>query len=323
MSRPVIALTCGDPAGVGPELCCRVANDPAIQRLCQPVVVADPDLLQRVCQHLNLALPADIDPVRVAEFSAPALVPGTITAANGHLAAAAVERAIAACQAGHYAAMVTAPLCKAATQAAGLPFPGHTELLAARCGQPQVAMMMYDPRIAVVMSTCHQALAGVAAALTSDRIIFCAQALATALVRLRQTPQVSLAMLGFNPHAGEGALFGDEEARIIAPAVHALRAQGLDISDPLPPDTAFTPAARQRYHGHVCHYHDQALIPFKALAFDDGVNITLGLPIIRTSVDHGTAFDLAWTGQASDRSLKAAIAAAVHLAATAPAPICR
>ena len=323
MSLPAIALTCGDPAGVGPELCCRVATDPAIREHCQPVVIGDPDLLQRICDSLDMTMPDAIDAVRVPGFSAAAVVPGRIDAANGRLAGAAIEQAIAGCLSKRYSAMVTAPLCKAATQAAGLAFPGHTEMLAERCGRPQVAMMMYDPGIAVVMSTCHQALIGVSAALTSDRIVFCASALATALTRLRNCRHPRLAMLGFNPHAGEGGLFGDEEQRIIAPAVAALRAQGLDISDPLPPDTAFTPAAREHYHGHVCHYHDQALIPFKALAFDDGVNITLGLPIIRTSVDHGTAFNLAWRGIASDRSLRAAIAAAVHLVSTGPDQDCR
>ncbi|MFW5699002.1 MAG: 4-hydroxythreonine-4-phosphate dehydrogenase PdxA [Planctomycetota bacterium] len=312
MPRPRIAITMGDPAGVGPELCCRVAAEPALLDCCEPVVIGDPDILARVADRLALrpprtttaAVPDGCDPTTIH--------PGQPSAASGALALAAIEHAVRGCLDGAYAAMVTAPIAKTAIAASGCDFPGHTELLAQRCGGSDVAMMMYDELLAVVMSTCHRALDGTGAALCQTRIVRCALLLNAALTRLRARPP-RLAMLGFNPHAGETGMFGAEEACTIQPAVDELRAAGITISDPLPPDTAFTPAARSRYDGHVCHYHDQALIPFKALCFDTGVNVTLGLPIIRTSVDHGTAFDIAWQGRAEPDSLRAALRLAIRL----------
>jgi 4-hydroxythreonine-4-phosphate dehydrogenase len=175
-------------------------------------------------------------------------------------------------------------------------------------------MMLHDPALTVALVTVHRSLASVPAAVDTAGVVRTGELLDGALRRLG-IPRPRLAVLGLNPHAGEEGLFGDEDARVVAPAVDALRAAGLDVSGPLPPDTAFTAAARERFDGHVCLYHDQGLIPFKALAFDHGVNVTLGLPIVRTSVDHGTAFDIAGRGLASASSLVAAIRLAVELAA--------
>ncbi len=247
-----------------------------------------------------------------AQLDIAAIEPGTASAAAGAAGAAAVELAIDGCRDGRFAAMTTCPLNKRALAMAGVPFPGHTELLAARLRVQGEVMMLYDEAIAVALVTVHQALASVAAAIEPNRIVHVGRLLAQALARLRGRP-ARLAVLGLNPHAGEGGLFGDEE-RAITPAVGELLQLGIDAEGPLPPDTAFTPANRARFDGYVCMYHDQGLIPFKALAFAEGVNVTLGLPIIRTSVDHGTAFDIAWRGVADHRNLVAAIRLAARLA---------
>lgn len=303
----------GDPAGVGPELLCRTCADPALRRRATLIAVADPALLARVAGPLGLPLPEHIEqPCALPNLRD--LVPGQVQAAAGVAALACLEHAIAACQHGRADALITAPICKAAIHLAGCPFPGHTELLAERLGGRPI-MMLYDRRIAVALITVHQRLASVPTSLAGEQVLHAARCLDRALRRLRRrSPR--LALLGLNPHAGEEGLFGDEEARILAPAAELLRAEGLDITGPLPPDTAFTPAARQRFDGHICCYHDQGLIPFKALAFSQGVNVTLGLPIVRCSPDHGCAFDLAWQGRAAADSMHAAVRLALRLAST-------
>jgi 4-phospho-D-threonate 3-dehydrogenase / 4-phospho-D-erythronate 3-dehydrogenase len=309
---PAIAITIGDPAGVGPEIALRAALDPAVTRICQPFLLGSRALLKRVVKKLKLNIPSNIiDPT--PEFLAAAVIPGTVQAENGAHAARWVEAAIDGCRDGRFAAMVTCPLNKEALAAGGVPYPGHTELLAHRCGVTGEIMLMYDRRIAVALVTVHQAYSSVPASLSVERMVHTGELLAQALRRLRKG-EPRLAVLGLNPHAGEHGLFGDEEARLVVPAVAELRRRGVSCDGPLPPDTAFTPMNRQRYAGYVCQYHDQGLIPFKALAFDDGVNVTLGLPIVRTSVDHGTAFDIAWQGKATHRSLVSAIKLAVKLA---------
>ena len=313
-ARPVIAITIGDPAGIGPEIALKAAVDPAVLAICTPVLIGNRALLQRVAQNVGLSVPDRIDQPIDAGFAADNVWPGQIQAMCGAAAAASIDLAIAGCRDGRYAAMVTCPIHKQALHAAGIPFPGHTEMLADRCGVTGgEAMMLYSDTLAVALVTVHQSLASVPASLHPQRIVRIAQQFAEALTRLRgKKPR--LAVLGFNPHAGEGGLFGDDE-RAIVPAVGELLQLGYDCDGPLPPDTAFTADRRRYYDGWVCMYHDQGLIPFKALAFDEGVNVTLGLPIIRTSVDHGTAFDLAWQGTARHESLVAAIRLATILAA--------
>jgi 4-hydroxythreonine-4-phosphate dehydrogenase len=311
MPQKPIALTMGDPAGVGPEVLLKACADPALADL-PLAAIASRALLQRVADRLALAMPAVIHEPDLTGFSAERVEPGRIAAGNGAAAGACIELAIAGCQDGRYGAMATAPIHKQAIKAAGIPFPGHTEWLAARTGVSEETMMLYHEEITVALVTVHQSLASVSAALEPQRIVRVGRQLAEALRRLRgRAPR--LAVLGFNPHAGEGGLFGDEE-RLIVPAVGELLQLGIDADGPLPPDTAFTPAARARYDGWVCMYHDQGLIPFKAFAFDRGVNVTLGLPIVRTSVDHGTAFDIAWTGRAEHRSMVEAVRLAAVMA---------
>lgn len=309
---PRLAVTLGDPAGIGPELALRAAADARVTALCQPVLIGSRALLARVAAHLALPVPSTIDDPGPVDFAADQVLPGTIAAAHGAASAHWVDHAIAGCQRGTYAAMVTGPIHKQAWHAAGITFPGHTELLAARCGvSGGEAMLLYHDELAVSLVTVHQALLSVPRDLDPQRIVRIAVQTAEIVERLRgRRPR--LAVLGFNPHAGEGGLFGDEEAAI-RPAIYELLQLGYDVDGPLPPDTAFTPAARTRYDAWICQYHDQGLIPFKALYFDRGVNVTLGLPIVRTSVDHGTGYDRAWQGTASAESLIAAIELAARL----------
>ena len=309
-----VAITIGDPAGIGPELALKALADPQVRALCTPVLVGNRALLERVAKRLGLAVPERVDEPAIAGFSADLVQPGQVQATCGAASAAFIDHAIAGCRAGRYAAMVTCPIHKQALHAAGVPFPGHTEMLADRCGvSGSEAMMLYSDTLAVALVTVHQSLASVPASLEPQRIVRIARQFAEMLTRLRGR-QPRLAILGLNPHAGEGGLFGDEE-RAIVPAIGELLQLGYDCDGPLPPDTAFTADRRQRYDGWVCMYHDQGLIPFKALTFEEGVNVTLGLPIVRTSVDHGTAFDRAWQGSARHESLVAAIRLAGILAA--------
>jgi len=312
-SLPTVAVTMGDPAGIGPEIALKALIEPAILRCCKPLLIASRGVLERVGAKLGLAVPQAMIEPPMPDFVPATLMPGVLSAAAGAAAGACIDEAIAGCQAGRYAALVTNPINKAAIHAAGIPFPGHTEWLAERCGVSGEFMLMYHRRLAVVLTTCHQSLASVPVQLTTARIVAAGELLADALFKLRGR-RPNLAMCGLNPHAGEGGLFGDEDLRLIVPAVARLRALGHQVSDPLPADTAFSPANRAKYDGHICMYHDQALIPFKALYFDTGVNVTLGLPIVRTSVDHGTAFDIAWHGVADHRSLVEAIKLAARMA---------
>ncbi len=309
---PVIAVTLGDPAGVGPEIACKALAEPAVLACCRPCLIGSRSVITQIAARLNLPLPEGI----VDTGDAGVIAPGVVSAAAGAAAAAAIEEAIAGTRAGRYAALVTNPICKSAIHAAGVPFPGHTEWLAARCGVAGETMLMYHDELAVALVTCHQPLLSVPASLTPQRIVAVGRLLHDALVRIRgRRPR--LAICGFNPHAGEGGLFGRED-EVVAPAVYELLQLGIRCDGPLPPDTAFTPANRARYDGHIALYHDQGLLPFKALYFDTGVNVTLGLPIIRTSVDHGTAFDIAGQGVAQHRSLVEAIRLAARLVAAQP-----
>jgi 4-hydroxythreonine-4-phosphate dehydrogenase len=226
---------------------------------------------------------------------------------SGRAMADYISWACDACIAGDAAGMVTAPINKQALHAAGVDFPGHTELLADRCKVDEVVMMLAGERLRVCMVTTHCALREVPERLTAERILTTMRIVSTSLRQQFGLEQPRLAVLALNPHAGEGGLFGDEEARHIVPAIEAARAEGIVASGPHSADTLFWFATQGQYDAVICMYHDQGLIPLKLLHFDNGVNVTLGLPIVRTSVDHGTAYDLAGTGQASPASLVAAV----------------
>jgi 4-hydroxythreonine-4-phosphate dehydrogenase len=263
-------------------------------------------------QWSSIDRPAILD---VQAMDAAAVQPGQVSAATGRAGFTYVERAIDAALAGQVAAVSTAPLNKEALHAAGIHFPGHTEIFAARTSAARSCMMQYSEEITCTFVTVHVGYRDVPGLLTKERILEVIELTAEALERLRGR-RPHLAVCGLNPHAGEHGLFGDrEEERIIVPAIEAARARGIDLEGPLPPDTAFLPWKRKATDAFVCMYHDQGHIPVKALAFDAAVNTTLGLPIIRTSVDHGTACDIAWQGKANPSSLFAALRLALRLAA--------
>lgn len=312
MKLPRIAVTMGDPAGIGPELCLRLLTHAGTAQVAQPIIFGDVGVLQRVAE--KLALPFDATRVvDVGAIAAEDVVPGQIDARCGEAAYRYVIAAIDAALAGDVDAIATAPLHKEALHAAGHDYPGHTEIFAERMHAERSCMMLTAPEITCSLVTVHVGLGEVAGLLTTERIGEVIDLTAAAMRRLRGR-EPRLVVCGLNPHAGEGGLFGQrEEERIIAPAVAAGRARGLDIEGPLSPDTAFLPTIRARTDAYVCMYHDQGLIPLKALAFDSAINTTLGLPIVRTSVDHGTAFDIAWQGVANPASLYEAVRLAARL----------
>lgn len=321
----------GDPAGVGPELCLRLLADDSINEACTPIVFGDGAVLRRVSDVTGLPLAApviaaaewdrrwqSIDQPSVLDFQAmdsAQIVPGQVSAATGAAAFRYVERAIDAALAGQVVAVTTAPISKEALHAAGHQYPGHTEIFAARTLSPRSCMMQYSEEITCSFVTTHIGYRDVPQHLTSERILDVIELTAAALAKLRGRPP-RLVVCGLNPHAGEHGLFGDrEEERIIIPAIDAARGKGIAVEGPLPADTAFVPEKRKTTDAYICMYHDQGHIPVKALAFDSAVNTTLGLAIVRTSVDHGTAADIAWQGIANPGSLFAAVRLALRLVA--------
>jgi 4-hydroxythreonine-4-phosphate dehydrogenase len=284
---PRIAITVGDPAGIGPEIAARAAADPSVLAVCQPVVYApSPE---------------------------PAFVPGVLSGAAGRAAYDVIVRAVGDAQRGEVDAIATAPVNKEAFRLAGLAWAGHTDLLAHLTGAPHVAMMFESDALRVVLATVHVALADVPRLLTRDSLE------ATVALTARELPRFGIAapriaVAGLNPHAGEHGLFGHEEEQTLAPAIEASRARGIDVAGPFPGDTIFLRAMRGEFDVVVACYHDQGLIPVKLAAFGRAVNVTLGLPIVRTSVDHGTAFDIAGQGRADAGSMIAAVRLAARLA---------
>jgi len=323
-----LALTCGEPAGIGAEIALKAwaeheAGTP-------PFVLLDqPGRLAALADRLGLRVPlatvataAEVDQalfdeaLPVLPLTAP--IRGEAGKVDERDAAAIVEsirRAVALTQAGETAALVTNPIRKQSLKAMGLDFPGHTEFLASLAGGgARSVMMLASPRLRVVPVTVHIPLASVPRLLTTRGIVDVAVATAQALERDFGIARPRLAVLGLNPHAGESGLLGHEEEDIIAPAIEDLQARGIDAFGPVPPDAAFHPAARARYDAAVCMYHDQGLIPLKMLDFDEGVNVTLNLPFVRTSPDHGTALDIAGQGKANPQSLIAALRLAAAMA---------
>ncbi len=329
MSKPLIAITMGDPAGVGPEVCLQLLANEAVRAFATPVVFGDARLLARCARQTGLPAPRRIvseiewadtcqklDEPAVLDlfgFDAEDFTPGVVSARTGAAAFRYVERSIEAALAGQVAGVATAPLNKEALHAAGIRFPGHTEIFAEKTGAARACMFQYSDEVRASFVTVHCGYAEVPGLLTKERIVDVIELTAEAMRRIRGT-NPKLAVLGLNPHAGEHGLFGNgEEEKIILPAIEAARARGLTVEGPLPPDTAFLPAKRRSTDAFICMYHDQGHIPLKALAFDTAVNTTLGLPIIRTSVDHGTACDIAWQGKATGSSLFEAVRLAAKL----------
>jgi len=329
-TRPILALTMGDPAGIGPELCLRALAEPAVRRQCVPVVFGSAAVLEQLaragfprlgCRALSLAewaangAPKEPLLVDCNAEQLSAIEPGQISAPCGRAAFVFIERAIQAAMANRVHAVVTAPIHKEALRLAGVSFPGHTEIFTALTGAARSCMMLRSEPLTVTMVTTHIGYAEVPEKITSQRIQDVIELTAEAMTCLLQRAP-RLAICGLNPHAGEHGLFGQrEEERLIEPAINHARERGISIQGPLAPDAAFTPGQRKKFDAIITLYHDQGHIPFKMLAFDTGVNISLGLPIIRTSVDHGTAFDIAWKGVADPTSLFEAINVAAEMVA--------
>jgi 4-hydroxythreonine-4-phosphate dehydrogenase len=289
--KPRVAITAGDPAGIGPEVAALAAADSRVLAACEPVIYSPPDS---------------------ARFA-----PGVLSAEAGRAAYDIIVRAVDEARIGHVQAIATAPVNKEAFRLAGLPWSGHTDLLAHLTGASHVAMMFHSEPLRVVLATVHVALADVPRLLTQSVME------TTIALTARELPRFGIvrpriAVAGLNPHAGEHGLFGREEETAIGPAIEACRRRGIDVSGPFPADTIFVRARQGEFDVVVACYHDQGLIPVKLVAFGQAVNVTLGLPIVRTSVDHGTAFDIAGTGRADPESMIAAVLLAAKLAKAGP-----
>ena len=286
-SKPRIAITVGDPAGIGPEISLRAAGDPRVLDVCDPVMYGPP--------------------------AGSAFPPGVLSGGAGKAAYDAIVQAVRDAQGGAVAGIATAPINKEAFRLAGLPWNGHTDLLAHLTGTRDVAMLFYSEALRVVLATIHIPLADVPRAVTAASLETTIVLTADELPRFGvATPRIAVA--GLNPHAGEHGLFGYEEENAIVPAIAACRRRGIDVSGPFPGDSVFVRACRGEFDVVVACYHDQGLIPIKLVAPRQAVNVTLGLPIVRTSVDHGTAFDIAGKGVADPESLIAAVRLAARLA---------
>lgn len=328
MSKP-LALTIGEPAGIGPDIAIAAWLRRREDGLPPFYLIGDADFMRDRAKLLGADVPfAQVAADQAAAAFADALpvIPTghRIMARAGHpdatsapAAIAAIRHAVADVDAGRAAAVVTNPIAKSVLYRAGFTHPGHTEFLAELAQRngatPMPVMMLWSPDLAVVPVTIHLALRDAIAALSSELIIATCRIVASDLKRHFGLANPRIAVSGLNPHAGEDGSLGTEDQTIIAPAIEVLRRDGLNIRGPLPADTMFHAAARRSYDCAVCMYHDQALIPIKTLAFDDGVNVTLGLPFIRTSPDHGTAFDIAGTGRANPSSLIAALRLAARM----------
>ena len=319
-----IALTSGEPAGVGPELCLALAGG---ELRCELVCLGDRALLAERARQVGLAVSLrDYRGPGAAAARAPGLsvahvplvapsVAGRPDPANARYVLALLDRAIDGALAGEFDAIVTAPVHKGVINAAGVAFTGHTEYLAARTRSPRAVMMLTTGELRVALATTHLPLKAVSAALTIEMLWEVGTILARGLADRFGLEAPRIAVCGLNPHAGEDGYLGDEEVRVIAPAVARLRAAGIEVSGPLPADTVFVPQVLARFDAVLAMYHDQGLPVVKHAGFERAVNVTLGLPLVRTSPDHGTAFDLAGTGRADSRSLAAAVQLASSLAA--------
>jgi 4-phospho-D-threonate 3-dehydrogenase / 4-phospho-D-erythronate 3-dehydrogenase len=345
MIKPIIAVTMGDPAGVGPEVTIKALTAPEIRRLCFPVALGNLQVFQKAARrsHLPIRIQEITDVKQIAlpghtvgvlnctKLEMTRFKPGISTAQTGRAALEAVQTAARLAVTGGVSAITTSPISKEAIRAAGCPHPGHTELLAELTASPEVGMLMVAPiprfivgaglkpvptHLRILLVTTHVSIKELPKFLTTERVLM---AIRLASMASRQyfglrTPKIAVA--GLNPHAGEGGFLGSEEQQIIDPAIERARQMGHKVSGPFPADTLMLRVIQGAYDMVVAMYHDQALIPIKLLSFGKAVNVTVGLPFIRTSVDHGTASDIAWKGKADPGSLIAAIQLAAQLSST-------
>ncbi len=307
VTAPTIGITMGDPAGIGPEVVVQALNTGKFQRSCHPVVIGSPAVIRRAGgEKLDIIVSGKVDLRKVP--------PAKVSPVAGLAAAEAIRMAVRMALDGDLAAVVTAPVCKQALHLAGYVYPGQTEFLADLTGSSRFAMMLVKEPLRVVLATTHVPLSRVSGLITKERVL---NAILLAHSALRQQfgihrPRVAICAL--NPHAGEGGIFGNQEQKSILPAIHEASRRGVIAQGPFPADTLFVPRTSQRWDAIVAMYHDQGLIPIKMGGFGRAVNVTLGLPIIRTSPDHGTAFDIVGKGKADPTSMIRAIQLAVELA---------
>ncbi len=300
IKRPVIALTSGEPAGIGPELCERIAAQELGARV---VVIGDRSLFKSTqVEHLPLRHPATA---------------GKLDPANSAYVLAVLDRAIAGCLAGEFDAMVTAPVQKSVINDAGIAFTGHTEYLAEHARAPHVVMMLVGGGLRVALATTHLPLSEVPRAIKRQDLVKTLRVIHADLKQRFRIARPRILVAGLNPHSGESGHFGHEDAEVIAPAIAEAKAAGIDVSGPLPADTLFVPHRLKGADAVLAMYHDQGLPVLKYASFGEGVNVTLGLPFVRTSVDHGTALDIAGTGRADPGSLIEAVKLAIQLASPA------
>ena len=314
--KPRLAISLGDPAGIGPEVVLKALARADVAERFEAIVVGDPALIEAAAARLGLPRPARIHAPPGGACDLARLFEARPSAEAGRAAAAAVRAGVRLVTEGQADALVTAPLNKEALGLAGEPFPGHTELLAAELAAPRVRMMLQGGGLRAVLCTTHHALRAVPDLLTVEVVLETIETAAESLIELGVSARPRLALAALNPHAGEAGRFGDEEQRVLAPALAAARAQGIDVSSPFPADTLFARAVRpdSGIDAVIALYHDQGLIPVKLAAFGGATNVTLGLPIVRTSPDHGTAFDIAGRGVAEADSFVEALAVAAAMA---------
>ena len=318
--KPLLAITMGDPAGVGPEICLKALHSKKVNEVCRPIVFGDADILSAAAEATGqrfsfqvIALDA-FENLEPNQIEAPSIIdfsnidredfqPSEISAKTGKASYEYIVKAIELANKGQIQGIVTAPINKYALSLAEIDFPGHTEILEKFTESDDVCMLLTSEKISCALVTTHIGIHEVAGALTEENILKVIQLTDKAMSGiLKKRPKIGV--LGLNPHCGESGLFGlNEESLIIEPAIKKAEQAGLNVEGPLAPDTAFVSSHLETYDAFVCMYHDQGLIPLKMLAFDSAVNVTLGLPIIRTSVDHGTALDIAWKGMAKSSSL--------------------
>jgi len=330
-NRPIVAITMGDAAGVGPEIIIKALSEEIVYECCRPLVVGDLHVLERARKLVGSSLklravaevadacfaPPMVDVFDLHNVDWSRVRPGTVCAEAGRAAVEYVMRATELALAGQVQAIATAPLNKEAMQLGGYDFIGHTEILAELTGTPRCTTMLVSGPLRVVHVTRHVPLREVAARITPERVLETIEIAAEGL-RAWGMARPRLGVAALNPHGGEGGLLGDEEMTAIAPAVEAAQERGIDARGPFPADSIFTRALRGEFDAVVAMYHDQGHIPIKVYGFEESVTVTLGLPIVRTSVDHGTAFDIAWQGVADPRSMIEAIKLAARLSVGKP-----
>jgi 4-hydroxythreonine-4-phosphate dehydrogenase len=325
-SKLAIGITMGDPSGIGPEIILKCYNNPVVRRN-MIIVIGEYGVMKAAYDIMNIRSfklqrcssihessydEAILNVLDLNSFDLKDLHPGVVQPASGYAAFLAVSKAVDLAMKKEIDAVVTAPISKEAIHLAGYNYAGHTEILSSLSGTRNYAMLLYHKKLKVIHVSTHISLIDAITGLKSERIEEVIDLAHNAMIPLcRHQPKIAVA--GINPHAGENGLFGTEEITVIAPAVQNMRMKGINVTGPLPPDTVFLQALNGRYDIVVAMYHDQGHIPLKLIGFDRGVNVTTGLPFVRTSVDHGTAFDIAWKGLASEKSMIEAVRIAVKL----------